>query len=215
VTTMAAGASGVRGILLTAKTAHAGAATCSQLTKAEIQPLLADPITKVTVKAPTDAQYTLGSAKKVGQQCTYAVASTDSALAVTVIGGPVAAKAYAADVQGLGGKPVKVSGVGDKAVRAHVDANGAVGTSQFTSLKGNTYCSVEPQADEIPGVSQLEEAAGATADIGDKAHSEIAAALGTVCNRVYGSGHTKPDLSGLTAAAAAAPTTTTSDVLGP
>jgi hypothetical protein len=64
-------------------------------------------------------------------------------------------------------------------------------------------------------VGQLEEAAGATGTIGNKAYAEIAAALGTVCNRVYGSGNTTPDLSGLTAAAAAAPTTTTSDISGP
>ena len=82
-------------------------------------------------------------------------------------------------------------------------------------MKGTTYCSVNPQADEIPGVSQLEEAAGATSDIGDRAYREIAAALGTVCNRIYRSGNTKPDLTGLAAAAAAAPTTTTGDALSP
>jgi hypothetical protein len=197
--------------VLAAKSAHASKTGCSQLTKAQVQSLIVNPITKVTVKAVTAEQYT-GSTKRIGQECVFAAGSADSeALTVTVISGPVAARAYAADVQGLDGA-VAVPGVGTKAVRAPVDANGAAATTTLSALKGTTYCSVAPQDGNVPGEAQLEEAAGATADIGNKAYAEIAAAVGTVCNRIFGSGKTTPDLTGLTqagAAAAAAPTTTT------
>ena len=194
-----------------AKSVHASKTGCSQLTAAQVQPLIINPITKVTVKAVTAEQYT-GGTQRIGQECVFAAGSSDSeALTVTVINGPVAARAYAADVQGLDGA-VAVHGVGTKAVRAPVDANGAAATTTLSALKGTTYCAVSPQDGDVPGEAQLEEAAGATADIGNKAYAEIAAAVGTVCNRIFGSGKTTPDLTGLTqagAAAAAAPTTTT------
>ncbi len=201
--------------VVTTASSHGSQATCSQLSKAEVQPLLDNPITKVTVKTETSRQFNLKNTR-IGQVCVYAAGSGDSeALTVTVVGGPWAAKAYATDVQSLGPRPVLVQGVGSKAIRERVDSKGAVGTSRLSSIKGTTYCEVVPQADDIPGVGQLEEAAGATSDIGDQAYGEIAAAIGTLCNRIYGSGNTKPDLSGLAAAAAAAataPTTTTTTI---
>jgi hypothetical protein len=197
--------------VLAAKSTHASKTGCSQLTEAQVQPLIVNPITKVTVKAVTAEQYT-GGTQRIGQECVFAAGSSDSeALTVTVISGPVAARAYAADVQGLDGA-VAVHGVGTKAVRAPVDAKGAAATTTLSALKGTTYCAVSPQDGDVPGEAQLEEAAGATSDIGNKAYAEIAAAIGTVCNRIFGSGKTTPDLTGLTqagAAAAAAPTTTT------
>jgi hypothetical protein len=190
---------------------HSSKTGCSQLTKTQVQPLIVNPITKVTVKAVTAEQYT-GGTQRIGQECVFAAGSSDSeALTVTVISGPVAARAYAADVQGLDGA-VAVHGVGTKAVRAPVDDKGAAATTTLSALKGTTYCAVSPQDGNVPGEAQLEEAAGATADIGNKAYAEIAAAVGTLCNRIFGSGKTTPDLTDLThagAAAAAAPTTTT------
>jgi hypothetical protein len=198
--------------VIAAKSAHAPKTGCSQITKAQVQPLIVNPITKVTVKPVTAQQYTLGT-NKIGQQCVFAAGSADpEALTVVVISGAIAAKAYAADVQSLSPRPVAVPGVGSKAVRARVDAKGAAGTTTLSALKGETYCSVSPQDGDIPGEGQLEEAAGATADIGNKAYAEIAAAIGTVCNRVFKSGNTTPDLKGLIqagAAAATGPTTTT------
>jgi hypothetical protein len=203
----ASAASGV----LAAKSGHGPKAGCSQLTKGQLQPLIVHPITKVTVKAVTGEQYT-GSTKRIGQECVVAAGPDDSeALVITVIGGPIAARAYSADIQGLDGA-VAVRGVGFKAVRAPVDSNGAAATTTLSALKGQTYCSVAPQDGAIPGEGQLEEASGSTAGIGNKAYAEIAAAIGTVCNRIFGSGNTTPDLTGLIragAAAAAAPTTTT------
>jgi hypothetical protein len=199
--------------LLAAKSGHASKMGCSKLTKAQVQPLIVNPITKETVKPVTGAQYT-GSTKKIGQECVFAAGSSDSeALTVTVISGPVAARAYAADVQSLS-PAVAVPGIGGKAVRARVDANGAASTTTLSAIKGQTYCSISPQDGDIPGEGQLEEAAGDTADIGNKAYAEIAAAIGTVCNRIFGSGNTTPNLTALTQAghAAATSSTTTTDL---
>jgi hypothetical protein len=200
---------------LAAKSAHALTTGCSKLTKAQVQPLIVNQITKETVKPVTGAQYT-GSTKKIGQECVFAAGSADSeALTVTIITGPVATRAYAADVQSLSPGAVSVPGVGSKAVRAPVDAKGAASTTTLSALKGHTYCSISPQDGDIPGEGQLEEAAGDTADIGNKAYAEIAAAIGTACNRIFGSGNTTPNLTALTQAgqaAATSSTTTTTDL---
>ncbi len=183
--------------------------TCSQLTKAEIQPLLTNQISKITVKPETSQLYNFQKTH-IGQQCIVAAGSGDSeAMTIVVISGPFAAKAYAADVQSLGPRPTSVPGVGSKAIRERVDSDGAEGTPELSSIKGSTYCAVTPQADNIPGVGAREEAAGDTSDIGNTAYGEIAAAIGTLCNRVYGSGNTTPDLSGLEAPAPPSSTTTT------
>jgi hypothetical protein len=190
----------------------AGGATCSQLTAKQVQPLVSDPITKVSSKPVSGTLYFTGN-KQVGQACTFATSDTESALTVTVIGGPAAAKAYAAELQRLGAH-VSVAGVGAKAVRARVDSDGAVSTAELLSLKGSTFCQVTPQADLIPGVGKLEEAAGFKEDIGNDAYVAIANAIGTVCNRVYKSGNTTPDLSKLTAAAASVTVTTADEQIG-
>ena len=174
-------------------TAGAGAAataTCSQLMKAQIQPLLAHHITKLTVTPVAGITY-LSSAKHVGQTCVFADTENSDALAVVVIGGAAAARAYQADLHSLGPPLARVQVVsGGKGVRERADSQGSVGSAEVTSIKGSTYCAVIPQTDEVPGVAKLERAAGDSSAIGDKAYSDIAASIGTVCNRIYGSGST-------------------------
>ena len=162
------------------------AVTCSQLTKADVQPLLVDPITTVTVTAAgIDGE---------GQQCVFGTAS-DGAVDVLVLSGDLATTGYAQEVQGMT-KPVSVPGVGDRAARD-------TGDDQPDSIKGDVFCSVSLGADEgVPGVAALQEAAGGTSNIGEAANGIVAAALGTLCNRIYGSGNTTPDLSGLGSASA-------------
>jgi hypothetical protein len=162
------------------------AVTCNQLTKADVQPLLVDPITTVTVTAAgIDGE---------GQQCVFGTAS-DGAVDVLVLSGDLATTGYAQEVQGMA-KPVSVPGVGDKAARD-------TGDDQPDSIKGDVFCSVSLGADEgVPGVAALQEAAGGTSNIGEAANGIVAAALGTLCNRIYGSGNTTPDLSGLGSASA-------------
>lgn len=165
-------------------------ATCSQLTKADFQALLSPIVTGVTVMPA-------GSNTK-GQTCKATTADESSAISITVLPANDQQQNYNDDVVSLA-QPVSVAGVGDKASR-----DGGDDTATVTSTKGNLYCSVTPQTDDIPGVAQLEDAAGHKSDIGDKYYAEIVAAVATLCNRVYGSGNTTPDLTGLKAAGAKA-----------
>jgi hypothetical protein len=175
-----------------------GKATCSQLTIAQVQPLVVKPITKATsAAAPLNV-----SLHGLGQMCTFATSSTESAITVTVVGGQDAANYYIGQVQGI--TPVSVSGIGDKAVR-----DGGHGSSTITAEAGGVTCSVSTSAeDNLPGVGALEEAAGDTSNIGDANDAVISTALGTMCNRIFGSGNTTPNFSGLstpTASASPAP----------
>ena len=175
---------------------------CSQLTKAQIQPLLVHSVTKVTVTPVPGIKY-LSSAKQVGQICDFADTETSNALTVVVIAGPAAARAYKSELHSLApgsafgsinnSKLARVPVVsGGKGVRERADNRGAVSTAEVASINGSTYCAVIPQGSETPGEARLEKAAGYTADIGDKAYADVAAAIGTVCNRIYGSGSTNP-----------------------
>lgn len=162
-------------------------ATCTQLTKEQVQPLLVYPITDVKVTAAgTDGE---------GQQCIFDGNNGDGTIDVLVLGGADAQQAYASAIKGESHGPVDVPGVGDKASRD-------TGDGQIESMKGNLYCSVSlGSAADVPGIGKLEQAAGGTTHIAESAYAAEAAALGTLCNRIYGSGNTTPDLSALTGAA--------------
>ncbi len=177
------------------------AATCKQLTYADVQPLVVDPITKVAVTAGS-------AADNNGQRCVWGTSSTSDAMAITVLNGDDAKNMFSSDVQSI--TAVSLTGVGDKAAR-----DGSHGSDIVTSMKGDLYCSVTPGDGAVPGIAQLEDAAGNSANIGDKAYAEQSAAAGTLCNRIYGSGNTTPDLSDLKAAGAAAATAPTTEATLP
>ena len=183
-----------------------GSATCKQITKADVQPLLTAPITSVTVTAAGTGPNLQPDGK--GQKCVFALADTSSAITITVLPSDDSMRNYAGDLAALTSSAVSVPGIGDKAVR-----DGSHGSTTLSSQKGNVYCAVDvSDAGDVPGVGQLEHAAGDTSNIPDSAYAELAAAIGTLCNRVYGSGNTTPDLTALVAAgkaAAAQPTVTT------
>ena len=172
----------------------AGAAvtsTCSHLTRTQIQPLVGNRVTKLTVTPVPGILYG-SSAKQVGQTCDFADTATSNALTVVVITGATATRAYRSELHRLGHSLARVPVVsGGKAMRQRADSRGAVSTAEVASIKGSTYCAVTP-GDVAPGEARLERAAGGTADIGDKAYADISAAIGTVCNRIYGSGNTNP-----------------------
>jgi hypothetical protein len=87
-----------------------------------------------------------------------------------------------------------VPGIGQKSVRDAGD-----GTSAITAEANGLTCTASTSSEgQIPGVAALEQAAGDTSDIGDATFALISAALGTLCNRIFGSGNTTPQLSGLT-----------------
>jgi hypothetical protein len=96
-----------------------------------------------------------------------------------------------------------VPGVGDKAVR-----DGDHGTQAVSAIKGSEYCRVTPGDGEVPGIGDLERDAGDSSNIGDANYALEAAAVATLCNRIFGSGNTTPDLSALLANASAAAAST-------
>ncbi len=172
-----------------ASTGEGGAtASCKQLTSAQVQPLLSDPIKNVTV-----------SPFLTGQQCRFDTGDTSESLDVYVLGGSDGQAAYTEDVNGFA-SPAPLPGIGDKAMW---DSNNE--SSSFAALKGDVYCSVSVSAEDIPGVGALMDAANNTLRIGDANYLVIANALATLCNRIYGSGNTTVDLSGLSAPPSAAP----------
>jgi hypothetical protein len=171
--------------------------TCSQLTDADIQPLMVDKITGVTA--------TPAGTTGEGQTCNWATAGSSSSMSITVLSGSDATSTYNGDVQSLS-KAVSLPGVGDKAARDGGDA-----TSAVSAIKGSQYCRVAPGDGEVPGVADLEKAAGDSSDIGDANYALEAAAVATLCNRIFGSGNTTPDLGTLMANASAAATSSPSD----
>jgi hypothetical protein len=172
--------------------------TCSQLSDADVQPLMVDKITGVKV-------IPAGQTGE-GQTCNWATSDSSDGMSITVLSGQDGTDNYNGDVQSLADSAASVPGVGDKAVRDSGDGSAAV-----SAIKGSTYCRVTPGDGEVPGIANLETAAGDSSDIGDKNYALESAAAATLCNRIFGSGNTTPDLTALTAAGAAAATASPSD----
>jgi hypothetical protein len=153
-----------------------GGATCKQLTKGQVQPLIVAPIKKVKVT----------KAGQTGQQCVYSGSSGGSAIDVVVIKGEIKA-AFKLEVRGSD-LSVAVPGVGDKAYRGESNY-------QIESLSGSEYCSVSVgDENTVPGVAALE-ANGS--EIPESANQIVARALGSLCNRLFKKGNTTPSLAGL------------------
>jgi hypothetical protein len=167
-----------------------------------VQPLIAKPITdeKVTPTGPNNS----------GQQGVFAISDASDVLEIIVVKDKNAAPAAFSDDSARLGHAVDLPGIGDHAIRDADHDTGAV-----SAIKGDTYCQVNPQDDEVPGVGKLMEAAGDTNNIGDAAFATVAAAVGTLCNRIFGSGNTTPDLSSITSAAASVTTNTGSSLTVP
>jgi hypothetical protein len=165
------------------------AVTCQQLTLAQVQPFIGEKLTKDTVQFEHAGDLT-------GQQCRFSGASGDNSLSILVLKGSSAAASYASEVADEKDGQIDVPGVGDKASR---DKGGA----EITALKGDVYCTTGMD-DGFPAIGTLESAANGTVNIGEDNFQVAAIAAGTLCNRIFGSGNTTPDLSKLLAAAAVA-----------
>lgn len=166
-------------------------ASCKMLTAAEAQPLVVDQITGVTI-----TPFGLDGS---GQECRFNTTSDSDSVDVTVVGGAGGTVFYDSDVQGFASS-APLPGVGDKAMW---DSNNE--SSSFAALKGDVYCSVEVDPEDMPGVGALMDAVNNTIRIGDKNYVILAAAMATLCNRIYGSGNTTIDLSGLSTPPSIAP----------
>jgi hypothetical protein len=171
------------------------AVNCKQLTKDVVQPLMAGTIDSVSVTAAGDDD--------AGQQCDFAGGTDDeSDIDVLVLSGSAATTEYS-DIASGG---IAVPGVGDKAVRPDGDVS-------IDALHGDTYCSVSVgDPGDLPGIADFEAAHEGSSDIPDSVLDPAAAALGTLCNRIFGSGNTTPDLAALAAGLASAQTAVPSAV---
>ena len=97
---------------------------CSPLTKAQVQPLMANTITDVKVTAAgTDAE---------GQQCVFSAPDGTGAIDVLVLAGADAQQAYAGAIKAETHGPVAVPGVGDKASRDRTLCNRIYGSGNTT-----------------------------------------------------------------------------------
>lgn len=159
-------------------------ATCKQLTLDEVQPLLDVPLKNVIVTA--------AGLSGAGQECRFVGDDQADYVDVVVIGGSDGSLEYDHDVSDFP-SPAPLAGVGDKAMWDKANES-----SSFAALKGDLYCSVSAEDENVPGVGALMDAANNTLRIGDANWEIISAALATLCNRIYGSGNTTVDLSGLT-----------------
>lgn len=168
-----------------AATNSAKGATCKQITKADVQPLIATAIAKQKVTVV----HLPGGV--VGQQCEYSGA--DGVIDVAVVKSTSSKRVFNEDVDAFSHKVV-VPGVTGKAYRA-------TGDFQMEGLDGKVDCSVSADsAATIPGVAALQDNGNSDGDfeLSESDNSIIASALGTICNRVFGKGDTKPSLAGLT-----------------
>jgi len=155
--------------------------TCNQLMPADIQGLM-------TATVAGDDVSVVGTDGD-GQQCVFHDAdNSGQAIDIIVvpssdpIAGYDAAKTSATN-------PVAVNGVGDQAFRE-------TGDFQPTAEHGALTCAVSVgEAIQIPGVDAL--VVNGTLDLTEAQDDILATALGTVCNRLFGTGNTTPDLSGL------------------
>jgi hypothetical protein len=166
------------------------AVTCDQLTFAQVQPFIGDKVTKDDVTV-------MNAEGLSGETCNFSNGTSDgNTLSVLVLKGSGAAAAYADDVSNDTDGVVAVPGIGDKASREK-------GSGGLDALKGDVICSTGVD-EEMTDIGILELAANGTTHIAENLYQDGAIAVGTLCNRIFGSGNTTPDLSALDAAAAAA-----------
>ncbi|HEV2639571.1 MAG TPA: hypothetical protein VGX23_30825 [Actinocrinis sp.] len=121
-----------------------------------------------------------------GQQCIFHDADSEQDVDVLVVPSSDQALSYAAAKQQTTA-PVALPGVGDQAFR-----DGDSPTAEGAGL----VCSVSIGTDtQLPGSDKL--VVDGTLNLTDAQNAVVAAALGTVCNHLFGSGNTTPDLSAL------------------
>ena len=121
-----------------------------------------------------------------GQQCIFHDADSEQDVDIIVVPASDQAIGYAASKQ-QATTPVNLPGVGDQAFRDGEDP---------TAESGGLVCSVSIGTDtQIPGSDKL--VVNGTLNFTDAQNAVVAAALGTVCNHIFGSGNTTPDLSAL------------------
>lgn len=155
--------------------------------RCDVQPFFNEPLTKT---AETDVlPPTYG--------CIFTTTSKKSSLQIIAASGQIAERYYT-DSASAGGKPgVALSGVGDKAIRT-------AGDVWVSAMKSGVFCQIHGDhsadraenavADEMRGINISDVRAG---NIPDAEAQAVAQQLGTLCNKIYGSGNMTPSFAGL------------------
>jgi hypothetical protein len=156
----------------------AAKATCSQLKASDVQGLMTNPVvaTPDVTQVGTDGD---------GQQCVFHDADSEQAVDILVF--PASDPINYTYAKQHAKKPETLAGVGDQAFN-----DDGQPTAEHNGLMCTASTGTETQ---IPGADAL--IVNGTLNLTDAQNAVIAAALGTVCNRVFGTGNTTPDLSGL------------------
>lgn len=182
----ASGGSGGRAGGATGSTAAAhqasdgGKITCAQLTAADVQPLMTGKVNGTKVSA-------VGVGGK-GQQCVFSAVGDQ---AVDVIVAPADDQAFGYEAaKKHADKPVPLPGIGDEAYRE-------AGAGDPYAKHGNVFCTVSTASTvQFPGASTKLILNGSN-HVTEAQNTVLATALGTLCNRLFGTGNTTVDLSGL------------------
>ena len=154
--------------------------TCDQLMNGDVQGLMTNMVTgRDVMPVGTDA---------AGQQCIFHDEGSEQAVDIIVV--PASDPVIGYDVgKRTSPNPVALPGIGDDAFRA-------TGDLDPVAEHGGVMCTVSiAAAVQVPGVSAL--VVNGSLNLTEGQDTIIAEALGTVCNRIFRSGNTKPDLSGL------------------
>jgi hypothetical protein len=164
----------------TTKAAAKAKVTCSQLAKTDVQGLMTSTVTSMKVSP-------VGTGGD-GQLCVFG--GSDDSQAVDVIALPDSDPALGWDQsKAQASDPVSLTGIGDEAYREGDD------DSPF-ARHGGVLCTVSiGTISQLPGSDAM--ITDGTLHEGPAQETVVATALGTVCNRLFGTGSTTPDFSGL------------------
>ncbi len=157
---------------------------CKKLALADVQVFFLAP---VTMKPETDL---VGPAAG----CTFSTADGVSSLQILTVTGPQAEGFYTHNLKEDDVAAVPVAGVGDRAVRDPKDV-------WVYAMKDGVFCMVHGAHGSTggTGTGQLKGLRNfdVSSDVPDAVGAAVAAQLGTLCNKIYGSGNTVPNFSGL------------------
>lgn len=156
------------------------AAKCDMLTPADVQFLMTDKTSGPKV-SPTGTD-------NDGQLCDFNNAAVDETVEVLVLPSSDPTFGYAAQKSEKTGA-VSLSGVGEQAFR-EADDYDPIATNHGVT------CSVSASIDDVPAAAKLI-VGGHSITLTPTQQTAVAEALGTVCNRIFGSGSTTPDWTSL------------------
>jgi hypothetical protein len=151
---------------------------CVKLSAALVQPFFTAPIKLRQKEQPSDSS----------AECFFDTADGESEFQVYTATGELADMFYNGNLKQDGVPSVPISGVGDKAVREPHDI-------WVYARKGAVFCMIHGDRhtrSQVRGLQKL-----ADKPVPDELATRYAQQLGTLCNRLFGSGSTTPSFTGL------------------